>query len=120
MGVGFAELGPVAGVAVAGGWSALLDCGARAWGAERFTASTVTTSVATNRARDSFFALRFIVLLLTERRAHGNRGSPEFGHDGEESLGSQYAGGPVSRGPDLLTTRTGSFSREPLIEGDRA
>jgi len=41
--------------------------------------------VATSRARDSFFALRFIDLLLTEMRIHGNRGLLEFRHDGEEN-----------------------------------
>jgi hypothetical protein len=81
VGVDFAELGAVAGVAVAGGLSELLDCGAWASSAERFTASTVRTSV----ARDSFFALRFIDLLLTEGRAPWNRDSLEFRHDGEES-----------------------------------
>ena len=65
VGIDFAELGAVPGVAVAGGLSELLDCRAWASSAERFTASTVTTSV----ARDSFFALRFIDLLLTEVRA---------------------------------------------------
>lgn len=85
MGVGFAGLGAAAGVAVAAGLSELPDCGAWASSAERFTASTVTNSVATSRARESFLALRFMVLLLTEMRAHGNRGSLEFRHDGEES-----------------------------------
>jgi hypothetical protein len=89
---GFAELGAEAGVAVAGGLSALLDCGDWACSVELLTTSTVTTSVeATSRARDSFFALRFIVwllrwvLLLTEMRAHWNAGSLEFPHNGEES-----------------------------------
>jgi hypothetical protein len=39
---------------------------------------------ATNRARDSVFALCFIALLLIEMRAHSNAGSLEFRHDGEE------------------------------------
>ena len=85
VGVGLAELGAVAGVAAAGGLSAMLDRGACASGPERLLALTVTKSVATSRIRDSFFALRFIDLLRTEMRTHGNRGSLEFRHDGEES-----------------------------------
>jgi hypothetical protein len=38
-----------------------------------------------SRARASFFASRFIVLLLAELRAHWNAGSLEFRHDGEEN-----------------------------------
>jgi hypothetical protein len=64
--VGFAELGAVAGVAVAGGLSAMLDSRAWASSPERLAASMVTTS----RARDSLFALRFIDWLPTEMRAH--------------------------------------------------
>jgi hypothetical protein len=64
--VGFAEPGAVAGVAVAGGLSAMLDSRAWASSPERLAASMVTAS----RARDSLFALRFIDWLPTEMRAH--------------------------------------------------
>jgi hypothetical protein len=68
----------------AGAWSEMLDCLASLPSPERVAASIVAAGVATSRARDSFFALRFIDLLLTEMRTHGNRGSLEFRHDGEE------------------------------------
>jgi hypothetical protein len=84
-GVGFAELGAAADVAVAGGFAEMLDCGASASSRERLRAPTVTAGIATSTARDSFFALRFIDLLLTEMRVHRNRDSLEFRHDGEES-----------------------------------
>ena len=49
---------------------------------ERFTASTVTTSVALEPETASS---RYVSSFgFTERRAHGNRGSLEFRHDGEE------------------------------------
>ena len=85
MGVGLAELGALAGVAAAGGVSAMLDCGACASSPERLGALTVTKSVATSRGRDRLFALRFIDLVFTETRTHGTRGLLEFRHDGEES-----------------------------------
>jgi hypothetical protein len=88
--VGFAELGAAAGVALACGLSALSGCGDCPRSVETLTTAMVTTSAkATSRAREGFFALRFIVLLLTEMRAHWNAGSLEFRHDGEEIRSSQ-------------------------------
>ena len=69
----------------AGAWSEMLDCGASLSSPERVAARIVAAGVATSRARDSLFALPFIDLLLTEMRTHGNRGSLEFRHDGEEN-----------------------------------
>jgi len=84
--VGFVALGAAAGVPVAGGLSVLLDCGDCACIVKPLTRSTDATNVeATNRARDSVFALRFIALLLIELRAHSNADLVEFRHDGEES-----------------------------------
>jgi len=40
---------------------------------------------ATNSARANFFALRLIVMLLTEKYAHWNASPLEFRHDGEEN-----------------------------------
>lgn len=78
--VGFAVLGAAAGVAAAGGLSALLDCGDCARTMEPLAKSTDATSAeatsaeATSRARDSFFALGFIALLLMDLRVHWNAG----------------------------------------------
>jgi hypothetical protein len=53
------------------------------------------TSLATSRTRDSFFALRFTAVCCALKCAPpGNRGSPEFRHDGEENRSSQYGRGP--------------------------
>ena len=73
--VGFAALGTAPGVAVAGDLSALLDCGDCARSIEPLATSTDATSVeATSRARDNFFALGFIALLLMDLRVHWNAG----------------------------------------------
>jgi hypothetical protein len=100
-----------------------LDCGVSALSPEKLAAPTVATSVATSTARDTFLALRFIDLLLTEMPAHGILGALEFRHDGEESGRSQYG-----RGPDLLARGTGGFRQRGgsnaraarrLVSGDR-
>jgi hypothetical protein len=73
--VGFAVLGAAAGVAAAGGLSALPDCGDCARSIEPLATNTDATSAeATSRARDNFFALRFIALLLMDLRVHWNAG----------------------------------------------
>jgi hypothetical protein len=102
--VGFAELGAAIGVVLSCDLSALPGCGDCARRVETLTTAVVTTSTkATSRARDGFFALRFIVLLLAEMRAHWNAGALESRHDGEETRSSQYgrrsdllANGPVN------------------------
>lgn len=72
---GFAVLGAALGVAVAGGLSELPDCGDCACSFKPLPMSTEATRVeATSRARDSFFALRLIVLLLIEMPVHWNAG----------------------------------------------
>ncbi len=64
-----AEMGAGAGAELACGLSELLDCAVCAFSVERLTASAFVTSVDTrSSARDNFFTLRFIALLLTEMR----------------------------------------------------
>ena len=58
-------LGAAAGVIVAGGLSVPLDCGDCACSVETLTTAAARTSrIATSRARDGFFVLRFIVVRL--------------------------------------------------------
>jgi hypothetical protein len=80
-GVGFAAAATLEVAADGCGLSEPLDCGDCPINSAALTKNTGTMS----RARASFFASRFIVLLLTELRAHWSAGSPEFRHDGEEN-----------------------------------
>jgi hypothetical protein len=84
-GVGFAELGAVAGVAVAGGLSEMLDCGAWASSPERFAALAVTDERSHEQRPSPLLRVTFHRFAFIEVRAHWNRGSLEFRHDGEES-----------------------------------
>jgi hypothetical protein len=78
-GVGFAAAGALE--ADDCGLSEPLGCGDCAINSAPLTKNKHAMS----RARASFFASRFIVLLLAELRAHWNAGSLEFRHDGEEN-----------------------------------
>jgi hypothetical protein len=80
-GVGFAAAGALEAAADDCGLPEPLDCGPCAINSAPLT----TNAHAMSRARASFFASRFIVLLLAELRAQWNAGSLEFRHDGEEN-----------------------------------
>jgi len=119
-GVAFVGTGAAAGVTVAASLSELPDC--RASSAERFTASTVTTSVAPSTARESFFALPFMVLLLTECAPTGTEARWNSGmmakKAGEVNMEEGQICWPQGQGVSVPSGGSNTTVRGRLVPGD--